>query len=103
MTNAETVPMVPIEFKSGPSYVRYILYELYALGFISGLRAIKMIKKQIQWQSQRLISFQGTAYIAQEETFKPGLRVVGRIASMCLQPCLKEYITALQVSIAKNS
>ena len=36
--------------------------ELYALGFISGLRAIKMIKEQIQQQSQRLIFFQCTYY-----------------------------------------
>ena len=31
------------------------------LGFINGLRAIKMIKEQIQQQSQRLIFFQCTA------------------------------------------
>ena len=35
---------------------------LYALGFISGLRVIKMIKEQIQQQSQRLIFFQCMYY-----------------------------------------
>ena len=34
---------------------------------------------------------------------KPGLHIVGRIVSMCLRPCPKEHITALQVSIAKIS
>ena len=35
---------------------------LYALGFMSRLRVIKIIKEQIQWQSQRLLFFQCTAY-----------------------------------------
>ena len=34
---------------------------------------------------------------------KPGLRIVGRIVSMCLRPCPKEHITALLVSTAKIS
>ena len=34
--------------------------ELYALGFLSRLRAITMIKEQIQQKSQRLLFFQGT-------------------------------------------
>ena len=32
---------------------------------------------------------------------KRGLHIVGRIVSMCLRPCPKEHVTALQVSIAK--
>ena len=38
------------------------LGALYALGFISGLRAIRTIKEDIQWQSRRLIFLQCTAY-----------------------------------------
>ena len=34
---------------------------------------------------------------------KPGLHIVGRIVSMCLRPCPKEHITALQVWIARIS
>ena len=34
---------------------------------------------------------------------KPGFHIVGKVASMCLRPCPKKYITALQVSVAKIS
>ena len=40
---------------------------------------------------------------AVDDYLKPGLHVVGRIVGMCLRPCPKEHITALQVSIAKIS
>ena len=32
---------------------------------------------------------------------EPGLHTVGRIATLCLRPCPKEYITPLQVLFAK--
>ena len=43
-------------------YKKITLIHPVALGFISGLRAIKMMKKHIQQQSQRLIFFQYTAH-----------------------------------------
>ena len=38
-----------------------------------------------------------------EAILKPGLHIVRRIGGICLRPCLKELITALQVSVAKVS
>ena len=42
-------------------------------------------------------------YEQKYKRLKPGLHIVGRMVSMCLRPCPKEHITALQVSIAKIS
>ena len=37
-----------------------------------------------------------------EAILKPGLHIVGRIGGICLRPCPKEYVTTLQVSVAKT-
>ena len=35
-------------------------------------------------------------FLVSDPSFKPGLHIVGRIATMCLRPCPKEYIRDLK-------